>query len=65
MKIITISSSVYVCLILLNTTLVSAENVDRDIGEGFTFDEMFSKEYQPNDFTAKWLGGQYHLDSFY
>ena len=35
-----------------------AENVDKDIGELFTFDEMFTKEYQPNDFTAKWIGGK-------
>ena len=32
--------------------------MDRDIGEVFTFEEMFTKEYQPNDFTAKWLGGR-------
>ena len=38
--------------------ILLAENVDKDIGELFTFDEMFTKEYQPNDFTAKWLGGE-------
>ncbi len=35
-----------------------AENVDKDIGELFTFEEMFSKEFQPNEFTAEWLGGE-------
>lgn len=38
--------------------ILLAENVDKDIGELFTFDEMFTKEYQPNGFTAKWLGGE-------
>ncbi len=28
------------------------------MGEMFAFDDMFSQEYQPNQFTAKWLGGK-------
>ena len=52
-----IFSSRLVCYHFQDVILL-AENVDKDIGELFTFDEMFTKEYQPNDFTAKWLGGE-------
>ncbi len=45
-------------MVLVLAFVVFSENVDRDMGEMFAFDDMFSQEYQPNQFTAKWLGGK-------
>ena len=35
-----------------------AEDEDEEIGDKFTFDDMFSPDYKPRHFTAQWVGGE-------
>ena len=44
---------------MVNLFFVFTENERLALGEPFSFEDMFSRDYKPRQFAAQWLGGEW------